>query len=100
MPLTMEFYPHRLWTIPWLAVKQFSRIDGAQWAGAFAYYAFFSLFPLVVLLVTITSVFIDRDKAAKEVIGYVESYVPISGQMQHHIFDTIAGWWRRAGRRA
>jgi uncharacterized BrkB/YihY/UPF0761 family membrane protein len=44
-----------------------------------------------VLLVTITLVFIDRDKAGKEVIGYVESYIPISGEMQHHIFDTIAG---------
>jgi Ca2+-transporting ATPase len=62
----------RLGTILWLAVKKFSRIDGAQWAGAFAYYAFFALFPLVVLLVTITSAFID-------------------GEMQHHIFDTIAG---------
>jgi YihY family inner membrane protein len=81
----------RLGTILWLAVKKFSRIDGAQWAGAFAYYAFFALFPLVVLLVTITSVFIDRDKAGREVIGYVESYVPINGEMQHHIFDTIAG---------
>jgi YihY family inner membrane protein len=81
----------RLWTIFWIALKQFTRIDGAQWAGAFAYYAFFALFPLVVLLVTISSAFVDRDKAGMEVIGYVESYVPISGQMQHHIFDTLAG---------
>jgi YihY family inner membrane protein len=29
--------------------------------------------------------------AGKEVIGYIETYVPISGEMQSHIFDTIAG---------
>jgi Ca2+-transporting ATPase len=67
------------------------RIDGAQWAGAFAFHAFFSLFPLMVLLVTIASSLVDRDTAGKEVIAHVESYVPISGEMQRHIFDTIAG---------
>ncbi|MHC1765717.1 MAG: YihY/virulence factor BrkB family protein [Verrucomicrobiia bacterium] len=81
----------RLWTILGLAVKQFSRIDGAQWAGAFAYYAFFALFPSVVLLVTMTSAFIDRDRAGREVISYVESYIPISGTMQRQIFDSITG---------
>lgn len=67
------------------------RIDGAQWAGAFAFNAFFSLFPLMILLVTIASPFVDRDRAGKEVIAYMESYVPISGAMQRHVFDTIAG---------
>jgi YihY family inner membrane protein len=74
-----------------LAVKKFLRVDGAQWSGAFAFNAFFSLFPLIVLLVTIVSFFVDRDRAGKEVIAYMESYVPISGEIQRHIFDTIAG---------
>jgi Ca2+-transporting ATPase len=74
-----------------LAVKKFSWIDGSQRAGAFAFNTFFSLFPLIVLLVTIASLFIDRDRAVNEVIAYTESYVPISGEMQRHIFDTIAG---------
>jgi YihY family inner membrane protein len=81
----------RVWVILCLAVKNFLRINGAQWAGAFAFNAFFSLFPLMVLLVTIASLFVDRDRAGKEVIGYIETYVPISGEMQRHIFDTIAG---------
>ena len=67
------------------------QIDGEQWAGAFAFNAFFSLFPLIVLLVSIASAFVERDQAAKEIIASVESYVPISGQMQSYIFDTIAG---------
>jgi YihY family inner membrane protein len=81
----------RVWAITRLAVKRFLRIDGAQWAGAFAFNAFFALFPLAVLLVTIASSFVDRDRAGKEVIAYMEGYVPISGEMQGHIFGTIAG---------
>ena len=81
----------RVWSILRFSVKTFLRIDGAQWGGAFAFHAFFSLFPLMVLLVTIASSFIDRDRAGKEVIAYMESYVPISGAMQHRIFDVIAG---------
>jgi YihY family inner membrane protein len=81
----------RVWAILCLAVKTFSGIDGAQWAGAFAHYAFFSLFPLIVLFVTIASVFIDRDRAGKEVIAYMETYVPISGDNQSYLLDTIAG---------
>ena len=81
----------RFWAILYLAVKTFLRIDGAQWAGAFAFTAFFSLFPLMILLVTIASSFVDRDRAVKEVIAYMESYVPINGEMQRHVFDVIAG---------
>ncbi|PIQ99237.1 MAG: hypothetical protein COV66_15325 [Nitrospinae bacterium CG11_big_fil_rev_8_21_14_0_20_45_15] len=74
-----------------LAAKKFSQIDGAQRAGAFAFYAFFALFPFVVLLVTVASVFIDQSMAETNVIAYVESYIPISGEMQHLIFDTVEG---------
>jgi Ca2+-transporting ATPase len=82
---------HRVWAALCLAVKKFLRIDGAQWAGAFAFNAFFSLFPLMVLLVTVASFFVDRNWAGKEVIACAESYIPISGEMQRHIFGTVAG---------
>ena len=74
-----------------LAKNKFSQIDGKEWAGAFAFNAFFSLFPLIVLSVTIASAFIDRDHAGAEVIAYVETYIPISGDMQSYIFNTVAG---------
>ena len=80
-----------VWTIFWLAVKKFLRIDGARWAAAFSYYAFISLFPLIILFVTAVSVFIDREQAGAAVIAYVQTYVPINGKMQSYIFDTIAG---------
>ena len=72
-------------------MKKFLRIDGAEWAGSFAFHAFFSFFPLIILLVTIASFFVDRDRAGKEVIAYVETYVPISGKIQNSIFFTVAG---------
>jgi Ca2+-transporting ATPase len=81
----------RIWAVLCLAVKKFLRIDGAQWAGAFAFNAFFSLFPLMVLLVTIASSFVDRDRAGKVVIACTESYIPIGGEMQRQIFGIVAG---------
>jgi len=81
----------RVWPILGRAVRQFFEIDGAQWEGGFAFNAFFSLFPLMVLLVTITSFLVDRERAGKEVIACMESYVPISRKMQRYIFDSIAG---------
>ena len=91
MPGWLEQKTRKVWAILCLAVKKFLRIDGAQWAGAFAFNAFFSLFPLIVLFVTIASAFIDRNRAGKEVIAYMASYVPITGDMQRYIFDTITG---------
>ena len=90
-PSRLGLQTRRVWAILYLTVKKYLRIDGAQWAGAFAFNAFFSLFPLTVLLVTVASSFVDRDRAGKEVTAYMESYVPISGEMQRQIFDTIAG---------
>jgi YihY family inner membrane protein len=80
-----------MWEILRLAVKKFWQIEGAQWAGAFAFNAFFSLFPLIVLFVTVASSFVDRDRAGKAAIAYMESYVPIKGEMQRQISDTIGG---------
>jgi YihY family inner membrane protein len=90
MPKRIDQETHRAWAILCLSVKKFFRIDGGQWAGAFAFNAFFSLFPLVILFVTIASAFIDRNRAAKAIIAGIENYIPIGGEMQNHIFDTIA----------
>jgi YihY family inner membrane protein len=87
----------RIRAILGLAVRTFLRNDGAQWASAFAFNAFFALFPLMILLVTIVSFFVGRDGAGDEVIHYLESYVPISGEMQSHLFNAIAAVIRARG---
>lgn len=82
----------------WLGARIFFHIDGIMWAGAFAFNAFFSLFPLIILFVTIASSFVDRNMAGVEIIGYAEKYVPISGEMHQYIFNTLAGVVNARGR--
>jgi Ca2+-transporting ATPase len=86
-----------VWTILRLTVKKFSLIDGSQLAEAFSYNAFFSLFPLTILLVTFASTFTSWDTAGTAVIGYVEGFIPLNGEMQNYIFDTIASVMKTRG---
>lgn len=86
------------WPVLCLSANKFSEINGTQSAGAFAHYAFFSLFPLVILFATITSAFIDRNSAETAVIEYVQTYIPITGDMQSYIFDTISGVVKARGK--
>jgi membrane protein len=74
-----------------LTVKRFTEIDGAQRAAAFAYYALFSLPSMLVLLVTIGSFFVNQDRAARAVIGYVENYVPLDAAGKDRIAATVVG---------
>ncbi|OGF51353.1 MAG: hypothetical protein A2044_01675 [Candidatus Firestonebacteria bacterium GWA2_43_8] len=81
----------RDWAIFTLTVKKFLKLNGGQWAGSFAFDLFFSIFPLIVLFVTIASFFIDPVVAGKEIIVYMQRYVPIRGEMQDQIFNTLSG---------
>ena len=73
------------------AFQIFTRIDGAQAAAAFANYAFFSLFPLLILLVSIASLFVNPEQAGEAVLSYLKDYVPITGELQSSLFDTLIG---------
>ena len=97
MTSRLDHKARRVWAILCLTAKTFWRIDGVQWAGSVAFNAFFSLFPLMILLVTIASFFVDQSRAEKAVIGYMQSYVSISGTMQEHVSDTIGGVIRARG---
>ena len=70
---------------------RFLKIDGSQRAAAFAYAAFFSFFPLMILFVAMASVFIDHNMAANATIEYIKRYIPLSGSMQNYIFSAMAG---------
>jgi Ca2+-transporting ATPase len=73
------------------AFSIFFRIDGAQWAGAFAFNAFISLFPLIILFVAIAALFIDRNQAREDIIGYLGTFFPVSGDMQNFVSTTLSG---------
>lgn len=91
MPLRLEQRSRRVWAVTHLAAKRFLRIDGTHWAGSFAFNAFFSLFPLVILFVTLASFFVDRESAGRAIVTYVEGYVPLDGEMRARIFGALAG---------
>src|SRR6201994_566517 len=69
--------------------QRYGRIDGEQCAASFAYYAFFSLFPLILLLVVVGTFFVpDRLQAAREVVTQVEEYVPLQTKDKAVLVDT------------
>ncbi len=74
--------------------KKFSHIDGAQRAAAFAYYTFFSLFPLIILFTTIISTFIDQTTARRIVIGYIASLLPVTTNVRHELFKPIVDFMK------
>jgi len=80
-----------------LSFKKFFKINGLQWASSLAYNALLSLFPLILLFVTITSLFVDPKIANQQVLTYIQRYIPITNEMQVFIFDTISGVVKNSG---
>jgi membrane protein len=62
------------------ALESFGEARSAQSAAGMAYYAFFSLFPLTLFLVTVTTaIFVpDRERAVEQVMGLIGQAIPIS----------------------
>jgi membrane protein len=58
--------------------EQFGEARAAQAAAAMAYYAMFSLFPLLLALVAAVGFFVAGERARQEVIGFVETAIPVS----------------------
>ncbi len=86
------------WKVCRLALRKFFDINGTERAGAFAFSAFCSLFPLILLLVSITSLFVDRELAGQAVVTHIERSIPLGPEMQNYIFSTVAGVIKARGR--
>ena len=80
------------------AGRLFRDIDGQQRAAAFAYYAIFSLLPMAVLLVTIATCVVDEQTAAREVVGFLDYYLPVSGETKRIVTDSIGAVIKARGR--
>ena len=65
--------------------------DGNEGAAAFAYYLLLSFLPLVILLVTAGSVFVERDVATQAVVQWVKHYVPLTGEQERSAVGSISG---------
>ncbi|MBV8812865.1 MAG: YihY/virulence factor BrkB family protein [Verrucomicrobia bacterium] len=74
------------------AGQRYALINGEQCAASFAYYAFFSLFPLILLFVAVGTLFVrDRDRTAREILVLVEGYMPLQLNDRMLLLSTVEG---------
>jgi YihY family inner membrane protein len=74
------------------AIQRYGLIDGEQCAASFAYYAFFSLFPLILLCVAIATLFVqDRELTAAQILIQVDQYLPLQEGDRVLILHTVEG---------
>jgi Ca2+-transporting ATPase len=66
----------RVGRVTWVAVKRYIDTDGEQRAASFAYYAFFALFPLLLLFASMASTWFDYAQVANRMMDVVASYIP------------------------
>lgn len=79
------------WKVVRQAVARFGEIDGEQRAAAFGYYALFSLFPLILLFVTIGSYCVEREASIREITRFIAHYIPVAQQEENLLVSTIDG---------
>ncbi len=71
-----------VWAVLVRVVVKYTETDGEQRAASFAYYAFFSLFPLLLLLISIGAMLLGEDPHAREhatesVVRFVKGFIPV-----------------------
>ena len=64
----------------WRVARNFSRDDGSHMAAGVAYYAIFSLFPLVLGAISIAGIFLDKSRVQVYVIGFLKDNVGIGSE--------------------
>jgi membrane protein len=63
------------------ALETFSDTRASQAAASLAYYAFFSLFPLLLVLISGGSYFLNSQQVYQSVTQFVQQAIPVSNQM-------------------
>jgi YihY family inner membrane protein len=58
--------------------ESFTKVRGAQAAASMAYYAFFSLFPLLLVFVSIGGFFLESEQVYQQTLILVEEAIPVS----------------------
>ena len=64
-----------------MALASFQQEGGAQGAAGMAYYTLFSFFPLLIVLVTIGTFFVDGTEAISKIAQLVISVFPVSEKL-------------------
>ena len=59
-----------------IAVKRFGEERGPEAAASLAYYAFFSIFPMILVIIVIGSFFVDRNVVQNQLLTLLQGVVP------------------------
>lgn len=81
--LLRQVMESRAWTVSMRALRIFSEIEAESRAAAFAYYALFSLFPLLALFLTLGSSFVEPEA----VVASVERFFPMEKGQQELVWS-------------
>lgn len=85
----------RFWAVVWRTGVKYSETDGEQRAASFAYYALFSLLPLLVLFITVGTRFLgDRTQATNQVFALMSQYVVSDLGSPEQVRATVDGFMR------
>ncbi len=79
------------WRVLRRAYTRWVEADGNEGAAAFAFYLLLSFLPLVILLVTAGSLFVERDVATQAVVQWVQHYVPLTSEQEQSAVGSIGG---------
>jgi len=82
-----------LWRLLRETVAIYGRINGAESAASFAYYALFSLVPLITLLLSIASYFFPGDSANSA----IHRFVPIGEDQQTLLWNMVMSLEKKRG---
>ena len=85
----------RIFRVLVVTVSRYIETDGELRAASFAYYAFFALFPLVLLFISLGSLVWDKTYVANQVLAFVDEYIPVG--LNEQIVSTINGVVRSRG---
>jgi len=86
-------WPSRTWQVLALSVKKYVATDGELRAASFAYYAFFALFPLLLLFISIGGWILHGNEAAVEkwILDLLAHFAPVGAGGTNLIASTIKG---------
>ena len=84
------------------ACDTFLAINGTNWSASFAYYAFFALVPLVLLLVTLSTDvgarFVGEKMAKQQALDFITANIPMGSEGTHMLSTTLQGVLDARGR--
>ena len=99
--LQENIFPRSLWSrilaFVQNTLRSYSRLGGNLHAAAFTYYAFFSLFALVALFVSIGSLWLNQDEAAQWIITAIKPALPLDAEDSAHLSEILQSLLARRG---